>query len=122
MSLRFSSRFGVAALALGAVLILSSCNKKSDQSVSSDSSTPSTTTSESSSTPASSPASSSTQKLGTSPQGTNCPSGNPVKAVTSKKLGKIYLTTQSPQYKTIKPDKCFPDVNAAKQAGYGASK
>jgi hypothetical protein len=121
MNHRFSSRFGVVALALFAVLTLSSCNKKSDESADNNSSPASPTTAESSPSPASSPTSASTQKLGIAPKGTDCPTDSPVKAVTSKKLGKIYLTTKSPQYKTIKPEKCFADVDSAKQAGYGAS-
>ncbi len=120
------SRFGVAAVAVCAVITLSSCNKKTDESASSDSSSsstaptsaPSTSTSTS---PASSTASSGT--LGVAPKGTACPSGNPIKGVTSKKLGgKIYLTTKSPSYSTLKPEKCFPDADTAKNAGYQAPK
>jgi hypothetical protein len=55
---------------------------------------------------------------GVAPKGTDCPSGNQIKAVDSKRLGKIILTTKSPDYKTIKPEKCFPDTASAEKAGY----
>ena len=122
------SRFGVAALATCAVITLSSCNKKTDESASSDTSsspiasdsTPSTTTS---SSPASSTTSASSGKLGVAPQGTACPTGNPIKGITSKKLGgKIYLTSKFPDYSNLKPEKCFPDEDTAKTAGYQAPK
>lgn len=121
------SRFGMAVLAICAVLTLSSCNKKTDESASTDSSSsPSASNSSAPSTAtSSSPASSTTSsgKLGVAPQGTACPSGNPIKAVTSKKLGgKIYLTTKAPNYSKLKPEKCFPDEDTAKNAGYQAPK
>jgi hypothetical protein len=129
-SLKFS-RFGVAALALCAVLTLSSCHNKTDQSAGGDSSSspsapdsaPSTGTSSGAASPDSSTTSSSSGNLGVAPQGTACPSGSSIKGITSKKLGgKIYLTTKSPEYSKIKPEKCFADVDAAKKAGYGAPK
>jgi len=120
------SRFGMAVLAICAVLTLSSCNKKTDESASTDSSnSPSAPSSVPSTATSSSPAAStaSSGKLGVAPQGKACPSGNPIKGVTSKKLGgKIYLTTKVPNYSTLKPEKCFPDEDAAKKAGYQAPK
>ncbi len=126
-----SFRVGTAALAIFAALTLASCQKKADESVSGDtsgstnapSSTTSTNTSPASSGSTTSTTASSGAKGGVAPQGTACPSGNSVKGVTSKKLGgKIYLTSKSPEYGKLKPEKCFPDEAAAKQAGYAAPK
>ncbi len=127
-----SSRLAVATLAGLAVITLSSCNnKKADESVSSNSqSSPSTSATAASpadspataASPSTSPASAS-QTQGVAPQGTACPSGNPIKGVDSKKLGgKVALTTKSPVYSTTKATKCFPDTATAEQAGYKASK
>lgn len=126
-----SFRAGAVTLAIFAVLTLASCQKKTDESVggntsgsaSAPSGTTSTNTSPGSSGSTTSTTASSGAKEGVAPQGTACPAGNPIKGVTSKKLGgKIYLTNKSPQYSTIKPEKCFPNEAAAKQAGYGAPK
>ncbi len=71
------------------------------------------------------PSSSTSEASGTqgvAPQGTTCPSGNPIKAFNSKRLGKIALTAKAPQYSKIKPDKCFPDPAKAYSAGYKAPK
>ncbi len=123
-----SSRIAVATLACLAVIALSSCNKKTDESAttnSQNSTDTSSTTSSPSAGTATSPGSSTSSASGAqgaAPQGTNCPSNSPIKAVNSKKLGKIALTAKSPAYNKTKPDQCFPDVASAEKAGYKASK
>ena len=126
-----SFRTGAAALAIVSVLALASCQKKTDESVSGDTSgsanapsaTTSTNTSPGSSGSTTSTTASSGAKEGVAPQGTACPAGNPIKGVTSKKLGgKIYFTSKSPEYNKLKAEKCFPNEAAAKQAGYAAPK
>ncbi len=125
MKSRISSRLAVATLALLAVTTLSSCNKKTDQSVNTDTQTAPDTTS-SPASPAgttSSPGSSTSAGAGVSAQGTTCPAGNPIKGITSKRLGgKIYVTDKSPDYGKTKPEKCFPDTASAEKAGYKAPK
>ncbi|HEY9638639.1 MAG TPA: hypothetical protein V6D14_34975 [Coleofasciculaceae cyanobacterium] len=111
-------------LASLAVLTLSSCNKKTDESVTTNPQN-APTTSSSSPTTATSPSGTTTSPAsgtsGVSPQGTACPSGNPIKGITSKKLGgKIHLTSKSPEYSKTKAEKCFPDTAAAVKAGYKA--
>jgi hypothetical protein len=126
-----SFRAGVAALAIVSVLTLASCQKKTDESVGGDtsgsanapSSNTSTNTSPGSSSSTTSTTASSGAKEGVAPQGTACPAGNPIKGLTSKKLGgKIYVTTKSPDYNKLKAEKCFTNEAAAKQAGYAAPK
>ncbi len=125
MKSRISSRLAVATLALLAVTTLSSCNKKTDQSVNTDTQTAPDTTS-SPASPAgttSSPGSSTSAGAGVSAQGTTCPAGNPIKGITSKRLGgKIYVTDKSPDYGKTKPEQCFPDTASAEKAGYKAPK
>lgn len=106
-----SSRKSAATLALLAAIALSSCNKNNDSA---------STNSPSAATPASTSVASGTQ--GVAPQGATCPNENPIKAVNSKRLGKIALTTNSPEYSTFKPEKCFPDTATAENAGYKVPK
>lgn len=119
-----SSRTIAATLALLAAIALSGCNKTNESASTNSQGTPnnsSTSPSPSSSAtpPASTPVASG---QGVAPQGTTCPNENPIKAVNSKRLGKIALTTNSPQYSTIKPEKCFPDTATAENAGYKVPK
>lgn len=117
-----SSRKIAAILALLAAIALSSCNKNNEVGNNSQATPNDSNTSPSGSAtpPASTPVASGTP--GVAPQGVNCPNENPIKAVDSKRLGKIALTTNSPQYSTIKPEKCFPDTATAENAGYKVPK
>jgi cytoskeletal protein RodZ len=123
MKFLISSRIAAASLAFLAVIALSSCNNRNNKSVSSNSQgspTNNSTPTSPSESATNSPTSTSpvAAKQGIAPQGTTCPSGNPIKAVNSKRLGKIALTTNSPEYSKIKPEKCFPDTGTAEVAGY----
>jgi hypothetical protein len=113
-----SYRTAFTTLALLTAISVSGCGGGKESA--SNTTTTTTTTTE---TTATTPANTSTPVVaqtsqGVAPQGVNCPSGNQIKAVNSKRLGKIVLTTKSPDYKTVKPDKCFPDTASAQQAGY----
>lgn len=126
-SLIFCRRIAVT-LAFLAVIVVSGCNnKKADESANSNAqNSPSTsaTTASPTETTAASPSpstASAASTQGVAPQGTSCPSGNPVKGVNSKRLGKIALTSNSPEYSKTKADKCFPDAATAQQAGYKSS-
>ncbi len=110
------SRIATSALALLTVITVSSCGGKQDNA--SDTSTTTTTTT----TTQSAPVATAQATQAAAPQGTTCPSGSPIKGVTSKRLGKIVLTTKSPEYNTAKADKCFPDTAAAVAAGYKVPK
>lgn len=110
------SRIATSALALLTVITVSSCGGKQDNA--SDTSTTTTTTT----TTQSAPVATAQAPQAAAPQGTTCPSGSPIKGITSKRLGKIALTTKSPEYNTAKADKCFPDTAAAVAAGYKVPK
>ena len=119
MNFRFSSRYIAAALVICTVLTLPSCRRNSDDSANTNS--PDAQTAPGAAPSA--PATTSTQKAGVSPKGTTCPSGNPIKGITSKTFGgKIHITTKVPDYEKYKPEKCFPNVAAAQKAGYAAPK
>ncbi|MDF5720564.1 MAG: hypothetical protein PUP91_08770 [Rhizonema sp. PD37] len=108
-------------LALLAALMLSSCGQKSE--------TP-TADSSPAATPASSgaPAADTSGSVGTAdtagvkPNGTTCPSGSLVKGETTKKRGKIYIVTKSPDYAKAPVELCFKDTASAEKAGYKAPK
>jgi hypothetical protein len=112
----FSSRIVATTLALLTAIALSSCGSKQESASNTSTTPPTDTTAPSTSKPAVKSA------QGVAPQGVNCPSANPIKGVTSKRLGKIALTAKSSEYKTAKADKCFADTAAAKQAGYAVPK
>lgn len=125
MKTLISLRQGASILALLAVLALSSCQKKTDETANNNTQNPPSDTAPSPATAPSTPGeatSASSAKLGVAPKGTTCPSNAPIKAVTTKKQGKIYHTTKFPDYKTVKAEKCFADVAAAEKAGYKAPK
>ena len=115
-----SSRYIAATLALLAAIAVSSCNKNNESASTNSQGTPNNSTTSPAATPASTPVASGTQ--GVAPQGATCPNENPIKAVDSKRLGKIALTTNSPEYSTVKPEKCFPDTATAENAGYKVPK
>jgi uncharacterized lipoprotein YehR (DUF1307 family) len=50
--------------------------------------------------------------------GVDCPKDAPIKALTTKKRGKIYHDKKYPDYKKAKPETCFKDVASAEKAGY----
>ena len=115
-----SSRTAAATLALLTALTLSSCGGSKQESASNTSTTaPADTTAVAPNT-ASTTVPQTTQ--GVAPEEGNCPSGNPIKGISSKRLGKIALTSKSPDYKTAKAEKCFADSAAAKLAGYAVPK
>ena len=131
-----SFHVAVMSLVLLTVIALCGCSNKTGEPASNESSSAtssssasalpseSATTSPSESATASANPSTSptTQVQGVAPQGTTCPSDSPIKAVISKRLGKIALTTKSPRYSKVKPEKCFPDTASAQQAGYKVPK
>lgn len=128
MKTLLSFRGGASILALLTVIVLSGCQKKAEETTGGNPQNPAgeggatpavVATPANEATPASSTASG---KLGVAPTGTTCPTNASVKGVTSKKQGKVYHTTKYPDYKTVKPDKCFADVAAAEKAGYKAPK
>ncbi|RCJ32912.1 hypothetical protein A6770_18490 [Nostoc minutum NIES-26] len=110
-----SSRIATVILTVLAVITISSCNNRqrsANESSKTTSQNPIATTQPGSTRPL-------TQKTqGVVPQGTTCPKDHPIKGVTSKRLGKIALATQSPEYTKAKPDICFSDTATAQQAGY----
>jgi hypothetical protein len=142
--MRISLRQSTAALALLAALVLSSCNQKTDEPVSS---TPPKTTATSpapiakksaSPSPAASasPSASATSspvgqaksttpaqssKVGVAPKGGNCPSSDPIKG-NNAKTGKIYHAPKTKDYDKVKAEACFANTAAAEKAGYRASK
>lgn len=128
MKTSISLRGGASILVLLTVLVLSSCQKKAEETTDGNSQNPageSATTPAAVATPAgeATPASSAAAgKLGVAPTGKNCPANASVKGVTSKKQGKVYHTTKYPDYKTVSAEKCFADVAAAEKAGYKAPK
>ncbi|MFB8787310.1 MAG: hypothetical protein U7123_00265 [Potamolinea sp.] len=116
-----SSLRGMTILAVFAVLTLSSCNNQADE--------PAATNTQNQPAPAATTAPASpaatapgSQTLGTAPQGTTCPANASIKGVTNKKQGKVYFTTKFPDYKTLKPEKCFADAASAEKAGYKVPK
>lgn len=122
MKTPISFRSGASILALLTVLLLASCQKKAEETTGGN---PQNPAGETAATPAgeATPAlSGASGKLGVAPKGTTCPTGSPIKGVTSKKQGKVYHTTKYPDYKTVKAEKCFADVAAAEKAGYKALK
>lgn len=107
------------------LLTLSSCNNQADEPAANNTQNPPANAPAPATTTATAPpaaTSPAAQTLGTAPQGTTCPANAPIKGITSKKEGKIHLTTKFPDYKTLKPEKCFADTAAAVSAGYKAPK
>ncbi len=137
MKTRIYPRPPIAALALLAVLTLSSCggggNDNADNPSPSSSTAPAAKISPSggATTTASNPipggksttttTTTTTEKLpGVAPKGTDCPSSEPVKGNVTTKRGKIYHLANTPDYKTTKPETCFKDKAAAEAAGFHA--
>lgn len=122
----FRSFRGGASILVLTVVVLSSCQKKAEDTTGGNPQNPDgvatpavVATPAGVATPGSSGAAG---KLGVAAKGTTCPTDAPIKGVTSKKQGKIYHTTKYPDYKTVKAEKCFADVAAAEKAGYKAPK
>lgn len=110
------SRIATASLALLTIVTISSCNsRQNDAANTTTETTTTTTTTQTTPIPTA-------QTTVAEAQGTNCPSDTPIKGVNSKRLGKIALTTKSPEYNTAKADKCFASTAAAQQAGYKVPK
>jgi hypothetical protein len=147
-SQKVNGRLWTAGLVLFAVLALSSCGKKADQSTTSntssqpagqssgpgssntasntaskeptDTSGAKSTTSKSSSSK-SSALSAEAQKLGVKPTGSDCPSNAPIKGNLNKGK-KLYHQTKDASYKGVKPEICFADAATAQKAGFSAPK
>jgi len=109
----------VALTALLAAITVSSCGNKQATQPNTSTATPEALATTQPVAPTT-PVAGTTQ--GVAPQGTSCPGDNPIKGVTSKRLGKIALTSKSPEYNKVTPDKCFPDTAAAQAAGYTVPK
>jgi hypothetical protein len=115
-------------IVLLAVIAISGCSQKSDNS----GNTPSggeTTSPTASPGGQASPGSEKTttktipdaaQKLGVAPQGTACPKNAPVKGLVTAKRGNVYHGPKSPDYASKKPDICFKDQATAEKAGFKA--
>jgi hypothetical protein len=118
------------AIAFVAVLFLSSCGKKGEESATTQTPTsPVAATSpgvnKTTTTGATSKAtlSAEAKKLGVLPTNeTTCPKNAPVKGKTTVKRGNIYHVPKSPDYEKVKPDICFTDVATATKAGFRAPK
>jgi hypothetical protein len=136
--MRISLRQSTAALALLAALVLSSCNQKTDEPVSSTppkttatspapiakksaSPSPSASSTSSPAGQAKSTTSAQSAKVGVAPKGGNCPSSDPIKG-NNGKTGKIYHAPKTKDYDQVKPETCFPNTAAAEKAGYRAHK
>ncbi|MHC5935284.1 sunset domain-containing protein [Nostoc sp.] len=125
------------------VLLVSSCEKKPEESTST---TPQTPTAVAPASPASTTAASpvpgnttssskkpasankaavlaAAQNLGVKPQNeTTCPSDALVKGKITNKRGNIYHLPKTLDYEKVKPDICFKDPATAQQAGFRAPK
>ncbi|MDV2993290.1 MAG: hypothetical protein N4J56_002944 [Chroococcidiopsis sp. SAG 2025] len=113
MKLSISSRRAAATLILIAAAILSGCNTQSGELTNNTQSSPNNTNTAPTSTPS--------DRKDTAQQ-TSCADGNPIKAIDSKRLGKIALTPKSPVYDKVEPLRCFPNTSAAQEAGYTVPK
>ena len=144
MSNQLKSRQLSMVLTLFTVLMLSSCGKKPEESIST---TPQTPTAVAPASPASTTAASpipgnttssskkpasagnktavlaAAQNLGVKPQNqTTCPSDAQVKGKITNKRGNIYHVPKTLDYEKVKPDICFKDANTAQLAGFRAPK
>ncbi|UBF25264.1 hypothetical protein K9N68_27190 [Kovacikia minuta CCNUW1] len=140
MNNSLKSRQLVPLVVLSATLMLVSCAKKEEQATTTaPSAAPSAPAAPASPAPASPAASASpsamsgangkpvlsaeAQKLGVKPENaTTCPGDAPVKGNVTKKRGELYFTTKFPDYKSVKPEICFKDVETAEKAGFRAPK
>ncbi|MGI2904266.1 sunset domain-containing protein [Tolypothrix sp. VBCCA 56010] len=120
-------RQSTIALALLAVLMLTSCGKKAEAPDADATASPGTTTASStndsgeSGSNASIPAEAA--KLGVKPtNATTCPNNALVKGKVTKKRGNIYHIANSLDYDKVKPDICFKDTVTAEKAGFQAPK
>ncbi|MCV3215702.1 hypothetical protein OGM63_19665 [Plectonema radiosum NIES-515] len=121
-------RQSTIALALLAVLTLTSCGKKAETpdagATASPASTPGSSTSNDSGQSGSNASiPPEAAKLGVKPtNATTCPNNALVKGEVTKKRGNIYRIAKSPDYDKVKPDICFKDTLTAEKAGFQAPK
>ncbi len=122
------SRQSTIALALLAVLTLTSCGKKADSPDASATASPPSTTGSSTSNDSGESGSNASipaeaAKLGVKPtNATTCPKNALVKGKVTKKRGNIYHIAKTPDYDKVKPDICFKDTLTAEKAGFKALK
>ncbi len=113
--------WGVSLL-LPAVLMLSSCGEnKTENTASAPASVATSPKPATTAAPAANTTATKAAQVGTTPEGTNCPSNAPIKGKASEKA-KIYHVPKSNNYEKVKPTACFADVAAAEKAGYRAPK
>ena len=122
------SRQSTIALALLAVLTLTSCGKKADSPDAGATASPPSTTGSSTSNDSGESGSNASipaeaAKLGVKPtNATTCPNNALVKGKVTKKRGNIYHIAKTPDYDKVKPDICFKDTLTAEKAGFKALK
>ncbi|MBD2604702.1 hypothetical protein H6G81_09205 [Scytonema hofmannii FACHB-248] len=116
------------ALALLAVLTLTSCGKKAEAPDTGATASPASTTGSSTSDSSAESGSKASippeaAKLGVKPtNATTCPNDALVKGKVTKKRGNIYHIAKSLDYDKVKPDICFKDTLTAEKAGFKAPK
>jgi predicted small lipoprotein YifL len=128
-------RESTIALALLAVLTLTSCGQKAETPDAGATASPASTPASPASTAGSSTSNGSGEsgsnasippeaaKLGVKPTNeTTCPNNALVKGKVTKKRGNIYHIAKSPDYDKVKPDICFKDTLTAEKAGFKALK
>jgi hypothetical protein len=111
MNFQFNYKKVTAFLTLLAVLSLAACGQGNQPATD----TPANQTPVTTNTPA---ANTSATTAGFPPIGNDCPGNAPVKGVDTAKRGKIYHTTNYPDYQQVKATICFRDAASAEQAGY----
>jgi predicted small lipoprotein YifL len=121
-------RESTIALALLAVLTLTSCGKKAETPDTAATVSPASTTASSTSNDSDESGSNASippeaAKLGVKPTNeTTCPNNALVKGKATKKRGNIYRIAKSPDYDKFKPDICFKDTLTAEKAGFKVPK
>ncbi|MGI8504626.1 MAG: hypothetical protein ACR2LR_26375 [Hassallia sp.] len=121
-------RQSTIALALLAVLTLTSCGKKAEAPDTGATASPASTTGSSPSSNSGESGSNASippeaAKLGVKPtNATTCPNDALVKGKVTKKRGNIYHIAKTPDYDKVKPDICFKDTLTAEKAGFKALK
>jgi predicted small lipoprotein YifL len=121
-------RQSTIALALLAVLTLTSCGKKAETPDAGATASPATTSGSSTSNDSGESGGNASippeaAKLGVKPtNATTCPNNALVKGQVTKKRGNIYRIAKSPDYDKVKPDICFKDTLTAEKAGFKAPK
>jgi hypothetical protein len=122
------TRQSTIALALLAVLTLTSCGKQAEEPDTGATASPASTTGSSPSSNSGESGSNASippeaAKLGVKPtNATTCPNDALVKGKVTKKRGNIYHIAKTPDYDKVKPDICFKDTLTAEKAGFKALK